>query len=45
VQHFGHFLAVALLDSLDLLFALGAIGCFFVLVMTFWEDLRTIAGH
>jgi hypothetical protein len=27
------------------MFGIGMIGCTFVLLMTFWEDLLTILGH
>lgn len=45
MQHLGHLLAAGFLDSLSFLFAVGAAGCMVVLVMTFWEDLKTVTGH
>lgn len=45
MQHLGHLLAVGLLDSLSFLFAVGGAGCIVVLVMTFWQDLKTLAEH
>ncbi len=45
MHHLTHLFAAALLDSLSFLFAVGGIGCCLVLLMTFWEDVRTIAGR
>lgn len=45
MQHLGHWLAGGLLRGLEFLFAVGGIGCVIVLVMTFWEDLKTVTGH
>lgn len=45
MQHLGHVLAVALLDCLPFLFAAGTAGCVIVLVMTVWEDVKTVTGH
>jgi hypothetical protein len=42
--HFAHFAAVSYLDFVSALFGIGMIGCFFVLVMTFYEDMKTILG-
>ncbi len=45
MQHLGHLLAVGLLNTISFLFAVGGIGCAAVLVMTFWEDVKTVTGH
>ena len=45
MHQFTHSLTAAFLEFITLLFAIGGIGCVIVLMMTFWEDVRTIAGH
>lgn len=44
----SHLLNVLFLDFIQVvtfLFMIGVVGCVAVLMMTFWEDLKTIAGY
>lgn len=44
MSHISHLFAVSYLDFVSTLFGIGMIGCFAVLVMTFYEDMKTILG-
>jgi len=45
VNHLLHVLFSDFISVVTFLFMIGVSGCFVVLLMTFWEDLKTIAGH
>jgi hypothetical protein len=45
VSHLLHVLFLDFIKAVTFLFMLGVAGCVAVLVMTFREDLRTIAGY
>jgi hypothetical protein len=45
MQHVIHTVLSVYLRGVTLLFAAGGIGCAAVLVMTLWEDVKTMAGH
>lgn len=45
MNHLLHVLFSDFIKLVTLLFMIGVGGCLVVLVMTFWEDLKTIAGH
>lgn len=45
MQHVFHSAFSALMHVLVFLFFLGVTGCVFVVVITFWDDMKTIAGH
>lgn len=45
MQHVFESAFSALMQVLVVLFSLGAAGCVVVVVITFWDDIRTIASH
>lgn len=45
MHHIFRLFVSALFGTVTFLFVLGGIGCVIVLLMTFWEDLKTIAGR
>jgi len=42
MSHLLHAGFVVLMQCFASLFAIGMVGCFFVLVLTFFEDLKTL---
>jgi len=45
VRHLLDVLFLDFIKAVTFLFMIGVAGCVAVLVMTFWEDLRTIVGY
>jgi len=45
VNHLLHVLFSDFINVVTFLFMIGVGGCLVVLVMTFWQDLKTIAGY
>jgi hypothetical protein len=45
VSHLLNVLFLDFIKAVTFLFMIGVAGCVAVLVMTFWEDLKTIASY
>jgi len=45
MHHLFQIVIAFYLRFVSYLFGVGMVGCGGVLILTFWEDLKTIAGH
>ena len=45
MSHLLHLVAATYLDFVATMFGIGMIGCLAVLLMTFFEDVKTIFGY
>ncbi len=45
MSHLLHNALNAVIESITFLFVVGSVGCVAVLVLTFWQDLKTLIGH
>lgn len=45
MSHLFHLVAATYLDFVSALFGIGMIGCLAVLLMTFYEDVKTVFGY
>jgi CHASE3 domain sensor protein len=45
MQHVFEAAFSVLIQVLVVLFSLGVAGCLFVVVISFWDDIKTIASH